>query len=146
MDAAQKQELLETLESGRQAFLNSISGMTEEEARQSRGPGRWSVLDIAEHLAIVEHNLLTRVEKAEPADSRPEVQIDPRREGRIRERAPDRSRAIAAPEPAKPTGRFPTLAAAIDRFSETAERRSTLSKIAITTFERGSPTTPCLAR
>ena len=54
--------------------------LTEEDARSTMSPEGWSVLGIAEHVAVVERSLLNFIREAEPAAQRPEVIIDPRRE------------------------------------------------------------------
>ena len=124
MNAEDKQEMLHLMAAGRQTFLDSVHGLPEEDALRSPGENRWSILQIAEHVVVVEHNLLAMIRKAEPASDRPEITIDPRRENLIRERAADRARKVSAPELAHPTGRFATLADAITQFDK--ERAATL--------------------
>ena len=51
-----RHELLEKLRSGRDEFLASVDGVTEEQAAAKPAAG-WSILECAEHVAIVEENL-----------------------------------------------------------------------------------------
>ena len=46
--------LAATLRDGRQYVLDSVHGVSEEQARRAPAPGRWSVLDCLEHLTFVE--------------------------------------------------------------------------------------------
>jgi len=48
--------LLDKLNSGRDEFLASVEGVTEEQAAAKPVTG-WSILECAEHVAIVEENL-----------------------------------------------------------------------------------------
>jgi hypothetical protein len=55
-----RHELLEKLRSGRDEFLASVDGVTEEQAAAKPAAG-WSILECAEHVAIVEENLRRRL-------------------------------------------------------------------------------------
>jgi hypothetical protein len=119
MQPEERAELLDWLERGRQAFRDAVAGMTEADAARSPGPGQWSVLDCAEHVAVVEQYLYARLMEggADPAAA-----ISPRREALIRERASDRSRKVSAPAAAVPAGRFGTLEEALATFEEARAR------------------------
>ncbi len=127
MDTKDKQEILQLLTNGRQAFLDSVSGMTDQEAAAAPGEGRWSVLQIAEHIGLVEARLLVLIRQAVPAAELPDVTIAPHRENLIRERASDPSRKVSAPELSHPQNRFSTLADAIAQFDR--ERAQSLAFI-----------------
>src|SRR5687767_15134152 len=62
------------LEATRQAFLQSIAGVSEEQWRFKAGPDRWSIAEVAEHIAISEDTIFqlitTQMLKA-PAPSAP---------------------------------------------------------------------------
>jgi len=115
----EKAELLDWLERGRRAFRDSLAGMTEAEAARAPGTDRWSALDCAEHVAVVEEYLYTRLLEGRPAAGEP---IPPAREAKIRERAADRSRPVPAPEAATPHGRYATLAEALTAFEAARAR------------------------
>ncbi len=113
MDAHDKQQLLNSLESGRAALIAALDGVAEDEAKLVPEPGRWSVLECVEHLFLVENNLLERVIASQPS----ETPVGSRAlEERIRQRGADRSNRLEAPDQARPTGRFPTLAQALAAF------------------------------
>jgi len=113
MDAREKQELLESLESGREALLAELAGLTEEQAARAPAPGRWSARECVEHLFLVEDYLFRQISASQPSDTPVGSRM---RENNILKRGADRGRRIEAPEVARPTGRFPTLAAALDAF------------------------------
>ncbi len=118
-----RDELLEKLNSGREALLASLEGVTEEQAAVKPATG-WSILECVEHVAIVEENLRRRLtEQSSKADD----ELPRRREAVIVARAADRSRKVPAPEPAHPRGRFPSLSAAVESFC--GSRQQTIAYI-----------------
>jgi hypothetical protein len=113
-----RHELLEKLNSGRDEFLASVDGVTEEQAAVKPGAGR-SILECAEHVAIVEENLRRRLmEQAKPTDS----EMSREREAVLTARAANRGHKIQAPEVAQPRGRFATLAEAVACFCRNREQ------------------------
>ena len=108
-----KQKLMESLEAGRAVFLDALAGVTEDLASQDAGPGRWSILQCVEHVAVAEEYLLGEIATASPSDK---PLLNEKREAAILERGPDRSRRVEAPDVAKPTGRFLTLSEALQQF------------------------------
>ena len=118
MDAHEKQALLESLESGREALLAELAGLTEDQAARAPEPGRWSVRECVEHLVLAEDYLFAQIISAQNNASKPsETPVGSRaREARILKRGADRSSRVEAPEVARPTGRFTTLAEALNTF------------------------------
>ena len=124
MDAHEKQQLLDSLEGGRAALLAALDGVTEEQASRAPEPGRWSVVECVEHLFLVETNLFERIAASEPS----ETPVGSRsRETRILQRGADRTNRFEAPEPARPSGRFPTLSAALAAFLD--RRQQTIAYV-----------------
>jgi len=113
MDAREKQELLESLESGRDALLVATAGLTEDLAARVPEPGRWSARDCVEHLALVEDHLFAEIEASQPSETPVGSRL---RENSILKRGADRSRPLEAPDRVRPTGRFTTLAEALGAF------------------------------
>jgi hypothetical protein len=111
-------ELLEKLSAGRDQFLASLDGVTEEQAA-ARPVAGWSILECAEHVAVVEEHLRrTLMEHGAPTGS--EMSRD--REGFLSAVAANRGRKIQAPEVALPHGRFNTLAEAVECFCRNREQ------------------------
>ena len=119
MDAREKQQLLESLETGRDALLASVAGLAEDVAAKPPAPGRWSALECVEHLALVEDYLFAQIAASKPSEAPVGSRL---RENNILKRGADRTRTLEAPEVAWPTGRFPTLATALAAFTTNRDR------------------------
>jgi hypothetical protein len=119
MDAPDRKQILQLLADSREALFASVANVSEEKARIRPAPDQWSVLDCVEHVAITEHFMLTTIStKLAPA---PPFGDHGREEFFLREVA-NRARKIGAPDRAHPTGRFPTLAAALEQFKQSRAR------------------------
>jgi len=110
-------ELSET----RRILHDCLAGISEDEAARKPEPSRWSVLDCVEHLALTERGLAGRVMAAQPAEPLPP---DPAREAHATA-VVRRSLRVEAPPHVQPTGRFATLAHALEAFD--AARRDTIA-------------------
>ena len=119
MEPHEKQELLDWLERGRRTFCEAVAGVSEADAARASGPGRWSVLECAEHVSLVEEYLFDRLLEGRPD---PDAAIPPQREALIRARAADRARKVPAPEAAVPQGRYRTLPEALAAFGAARDR------------------------
>src|SRR5438876_12296958 len=112
-------EILSVLENSRQQFIAASEGVLEAQAKTAPAPGRWSVLDCVEHVTIVEERFLGWLENGRKLDA---PRIDPQIEARLEARVRDRSTKVEAPEPVRPTGRFASLAEALEQFGATRAR------------------------
>ena len=94
------------LEETRQAFLKSIDGVSEAQWTFKAGPDRWSIAEVAEHIAISEGTILgmiqTQMLKA-PAPTGP-LMADEKLIAAIT----DRSKKATAPEMLKPANKWAT--------------------------------------
>jgi hypothetical protein len=114
--------LIKDLQETRDTFLAGVTGITDAQAKFKPAPDRWSIEEIAEHIALVEVGLMARlVQEATPCDhtERPERQAELRKLGF------DRTGKRNAPERARPTGRFGSLSNALAEFK--ANRDKTLA-------------------
>jgi hypothetical protein len=112
-----KQFLLDRLQETREIFLNSFAGVAEEQSRLKPAPGSWSVLDTVEHLTTAETiqlKLISTQRTPRPAEA-------PNREQAFLHIVADRSRKMEAPDAARPSGRFATLADAAAQFKKTRD-------------------------
>jgi uncharacterized damage-inducible protein DinB len=108
---ADKIEIERVLEDGMNALADSLTGVDEETACLRPLGGSWSIVDCVEHIALTEAALLTRLEKAQPAET---SQADAAREARFRDLAMNRGRRIDAPELVRPASQSTTLTQARD--------------------------------
>ena len=113
MDARDKTQILDALRRGGQAFLDALHGLPEDLAATRPGPGRWSALECAEHVAVSEVFLFSLLLEAQPAGA---PVVNQQREAGILARGADRTHPGISPEAVRPTGRFSTLADALRHF------------------------------
>src|SRR5579872_499398 len=102
--------LIKDLQESRDTFIAGVTGITDAQAKFKPAPDRWSIEEVAEHIALVEVGLMARLtQEATPSEhtERPERQAELRKLGF--ERASKRQ----APERARPTGRFGSLSNAL---------------------------------
>jgi uncharacterized damage-inducible protein DinB len=78
-------------------------------------PDSWSILDVIEHLVIVERLSLRRLSSVEPSEARPR---DTARERELMARAQNRTAKILAPERVRPAARFTAAHEARQAFLE----------------------------
>src|SRR5437899_9352879 len=57
----ERDSLVQHLEQTRQAFLQSISGLSDAQWTFKAGPDRWSIAEVAEHIAISETTIFQLV-------------------------------------------------------------------------------------
>jgi hypothetical protein len=119
MEAHEKEQVLADLENGRNALLEVLSGVTEEIAARTPTPGKWSVLECVEHVAISEDYLFSQITASRYSEA---AVAGKDREARILSRGLDRTRTVQSPEAGRPTGRFSTLGEALRHFLASRER------------------------
>jgi hypothetical protein len=119
MEAHEKETVLAHLENGRRSLLDALSGVTEDVAAKKPAPGKWSVLECVEHLAISEEYLFSQMSASWPADG---AVANRDREALLLSRGADRTRPRQSPEALRSAGRFPTLRDALRHFLAARER------------------------
>ncbi len=116
----ERSELLAALEGARERLLRELDDLSDRQWRFKPAPDRWSVAEVAEHVVMVEQDMLRLVTTDLLAT--PVVEPDPQAErvtARIREESADRSREVPAAERVLPTGRWPDRKALIRAFKRT---------------------------
>jgi hypothetical protein len=129
---AERDAALKHLQTTHDAFIQSISGLSEKQWRFKPAPDRWSVAEVAEHITISESALLGMVQKqvmTSPAapEKRAEVQG---KDEKILTAVPDRSHKAQAPEFLKPTNRWANHDELAKAFEE--ERKATMDYVKTT--------------
>jgi len=114
---------LKYLESTEQGVLDATKGLTAEQWNFKQAPDRWSVAEVAEHIAAAEDLLFgmitTQVMKAPARPAGEDVKAV---DQMVLTRVPDRSHKAQAPEPLKPTNRFGSPEAALKHFQESRQK------------------------
>lgn len=124
----ERDSLVQHLQKTRQAFLDSISGLSDAQWTFKAGPDRWSIAEVAEHIAISETTILQLVTdqilKAPPMPPNPNPIPDEKLLGLLL----DRSSKFQAPEMLKPTNRWATRDALTKDFLAAREKTTTYVK------------------
>jgi hypothetical protein len=111
---SEREILQELLRRTELLYLATLENVSPAQATFKAAPERWSILEIAEHVAATEEFLLVLAIAASPSTE----ESDPRMDLRIHRFAADRQRTFVAPEGVCPCGRFggiPEAAAAFRR-------------------------------
>lgn len=117
--------LVEHLIRTRDAFVRAAAGITEAQARYRASAEAWSILEIVEHVALVERRIVEQMATKMPDGPAPtgEKLSGPARFARLDGIIPSREqRRLSAPETFRPTGAFPDIAAALAAFVDARER------------------------
>jgi uncharacterized damage-inducible protein DinB len=122
--APARAELIKELQQSRDTFIAGVTGITDAQSKFKPAPDRWSIEEIAEHLALVEVGLMARITQ----ESTPSEHVErPDRQAELRKMGLERISRRQAPERARPTGRFGSLSNALNAFK--ANREKTLAYI-----------------
>jgi hypothetical protein len=119
MEPNEKANLLADLVRGQRVLLDAVSGVTEELALRAPAPGRWSVLECVEHVAVSEDYLFGQIATSHVLEV---PMINKQRESLIMAVGLDRVPKIQSPDVGKPAQRFSTLAQAVEHFQATRKR------------------------
>jgi hypothetical protein len=113
MNEQEKNKILADLQSGRETLSAILSGVTEEDAAWIPAPGKWSILECVEHVAVSEDYLFSQITVAQHSDT---SSSNEQREALIVARGLDRTGPVQSPDVGLPAGRFSTLSDAQRHF------------------------------
>jgi hypothetical protein len=113
MDVSEKQEILDLLDDGRDAFLLAVADAAEDFARARPGINRWSILECVEHVAVAEEYMLSQINKARYSKV---PLINSALEFTIKTKGADRTKPIASPDVGKPHGRWTSVSDGLEHF------------------------------
>ena len=132
LTAQEREFALKDLQRTHDKFLQSIAGLSQKQWTFKPGPDRWSVAEVAEHIAVSESAIFGLVQKqlmTSPAAPEKREQVKGKDEI-VMQRIPDRSHKAQAPEFLRPTGRWATEAALAQAFEES--RKATMDYVRTT--------------
>src|SRR5690349_2375203 len=107
----ERETLIARLKQSRDAYLGTLKNVGEAAARVRPTPETWSILDVSEHVAIAERQMLSLWMKLAQAGT-----ADRAIDETIVAATRDRSRKQVAPERSRPVGKMPSVAQAIEQF------------------------------
>jgi uncharacterized damage-inducible protein DinB len=121
----ERDSLLKHLQQTRQSFLESISGLSDAQWTFKTGPDRWSIAEVAEHIAISETTILQLV--TDKMLKGPAIPRDPDTvsDEKLLAWLLDRTSRFQAPEMLKPTNRWATRDALTKEFLAAREKTTT---------------------
>lgn len=120
----EREAAVKDMEDSRRAFVASLDGLTEAQYRYKPAADRWSIAEVAEHIAVSEESLFGLVtEKILKAPTTPELlsQVS-RDDNALRQMVSDRSHKVQAPEMLRPSGRFPTKETVAAAFNSSRDK------------------------
>jgi hypothetical protein len=111
------------------AFLASTQGLSEAQLKFKTEPARWSVAEVAEHIASAEGFLLSMVEdKIMKAPARTEPANLKEIDDLVLQAIPDRSKKASAPEPLVPKNRYGSFADTLKEFKTSRAKTTAFLK------------------
>ena len=128
----EREVALKSLQATHDKFLQSIAGLSQKQWTFKPAPDRWSVAEVAEHIAVSEATLFGLVQKQimmSPATPEKREQVKGKDEI-VLQKVPDRSHKVQAPEFLRPTGRWATEADLTKAFEDS--RRTTMDYVRTT--------------
>jgi hypothetical protein len=125
----ERAEAVKYFEETRKSFLEAIQGLSEAQWRYKAGPDRWSIAEVAEHIAVSEETIFNLVtERLMQTPAAPEKKEAAKgKEALIRDSITNRSVKAQAPEMLKPTNRWATQQELVKAFN--ARRDKTISYV-----------------
>ncbi len=121
MEKADREFLLMYLAASRERLLDTVNGLNKEQARFRPSRDRWSVADCVEHVAIVEKEVLNKIQAIllAPPQAEPSATTS---DDAILSGVPNRSARCSAPVDALPRRRWTDLRALLRQFEAARER------------------------
>lgn len=110
----EREQLASMLRKSTETYLRCVKEIPENAAFARLSDNSWSILEIAEHVAVAEHGMFRAVELGTEKVSPPDYEID----RAVVARGLNRETRSQAPERSHPKGRWKSLAEAIDAFEK----------------------------
>ncbi|HEU4521862.1 MAG TPA: DinB family protein [Thermoanaerobaculia bacterium] len=126
--ADDRADLLAHLQRTNDAFLASVAGLTEAQWNYRAGEGRWTIAEVAEHIAASEEMMLKGTLGVIQDNATPEALKDARKDEMLIQRIPDRTSRFQAPEVLRPTNRFGSAAGSVAAFRKSRAEMMALAK------------------
>jgi hypothetical protein len=116
---AERDSAVQYLEKTRQGVVDSTKGLSTAQWNFKPAPDRWSVAEVAEHIAAAEDFLFALIQdKAMKAPARAAGEDVKAIDDMVIANMPDRSHKAQAPEPLKPSNRFGSPDGSLKHFAE----------------------------
>ena len=127
----ERDSLLKHLAQTRQAFVDSVSGLSDAQWTFKAGPDRWSIAEVAEHIAVSETTIRELVTEKILKSAAVPREPNPVPDEKLLAGLLDRTSRFQAPEMLRPTNRWASRDALIKDF--VAAREQTAAYVRTTT-------------
>jgi AraC-like DNA-binding protein len=107
---------LSALHASRKLFLDSVAGLSDAQLNFKPAPGRWSIAEIAEHVALSEQFIFQEADAALNSPAREKMADPGKMDEKILAAIPDRSVKATAPQALRPQNHFKSAAEAVAAF------------------------------
>ena len=111
-----------SLSASRKLFLDSVSGLSAAQANWKPAPDKWSIAEVAEHIALAEGFIFQVVERSLQAPAKPAMENPRAADERLLTGVTDRSKKFQAPEPIQPGGKYATVAETMAAFVQERDK------------------------
>jgi len=112
---------MSALHASRKLFLDSVAGLSEAQLNFKPAPEKWSIAEVAEHIALSEQFIFQASVAAMKAPAGEKMADAGKMDEKILAAIPDRSRKATAPEPLRPQNRFKSAAEAVAAFKSSRD-------------------------
>jgi hypothetical protein len=112
---------MSALHASRKLFLDSVAGLSEAQLNFKPAPEKWSIAEVAEHVALSEHFIFKNVDDALKSAAREKMADPGKLDEKILTTVPNRSVKSTAPEPLRPHNQFKTAADAVADFKSSRD-------------------------
>ena len=114
----EREQLAALLRKSRDTYLRAVKEVPENASLARLSDDSWSIMEIAEHVAVAEHGMFRAVESGTDKVSPPNYAAD----AEILRRGLNRENRLQAPERSHPKGRWKSFAEAIEAFEKSRAR------------------------
>jgi hypothetical protein len=115
---SERESLLQLLRRTEALYLATLESVSPVQAAFKPSPERWSIAEVAEHVAVAEEFMYKLAAGASPSTE----ESNRRTDEKIHRLAADRGRAYPAPKDVCPRGRFGSVAEAIAAFRRARQK------------------------
>lgn len=109
------------IEASDRGLFEAVQGLSDAEWHYKPGPDRWSIVEVVEHIDLIQDAVLGILAKLPTAALAPEGRDAASVDALILAKVPDRTERVKAPPQALPTGRW-TPEAALAHFKESNQK------------------------
>jgi uncharacterized damage-inducible protein DinB len=107
MTTDERSKVIKYLKDSQQETLEALEKLSDEQLKYKAGPGKWSILEVAEHIMLAEGLLFGAVERAMAEKPNPEWETKTKGKTEFLEKAiVSRDRKVQAPESIVPSGKL----------------------------------------